>query len=1011
VRTRTREEFDLREQLELLDRAIAHITQGLCMYGPDARLIICNPRFLEMYGLDPTNIRPGLSLREIVSHRKETGSFVGDVDRHCDAVLAEMAAGRRMDRLMETGDGREIRMVHQPMQGGGWVTTHEDVTERRRAEAAVRASREVLENTFEHMDQGVSIFDGGLRLVAANRRFREIFGMPESLCRPGTPLTDLARFNAERGVYGPGDIETLVRERQARARAPIDIMERTRTDGTIIEIRTSPLPDGGFVKIYTDISQRIRAERELQAAHARLRDAFEVVPEGLVLFDAEDRFVLWNRRYSELYPESIPDVRVGVRFEDVLRGSVARGQHPDAKGHEEEWLATRLARHRETESAHEQALPNDRWVRVQERRTADGGSVGIRVDITDLKRREDTFKLLFESNPVPMFVFDIDTFGFLAVNDALLRHYGYTREQSMKMSILDIRPPEDREAFAARIRTVGTQKRAVTTRHLTADGRIIDVEVYSTVMSYEGRDARFAAVIDITDRLRAEAERDRSRAFLDRIIDTVPISITVKDARDLTWILINHATEDFIGLSREQVIGKTATDILPPDFAALIDRHDHELIASAPGEVLVDQVEVTTARGQRTVATRRLAIRDADGTARFLIGTQEDITDRKAMENQLQQAQKMEAVGKLTGGLAHDFNNLLTVIIGNLELLQDEVADKSQRAKLDVILLAADRGASLTQQMLAFSRRQALQPKRVDGNRLIERTVQLLGRTLGEAIHIEQHLAADVWPIFVDEAQLESALVNIAINARDAMPDGGTLRIESRNGHFDDAYVASHPETHRGDYAVIEITDTGTGMPPEVRERIFEPFFTTKPPGQGSGLGLSMVYGFMKQSGGHITVYSEPGRGTSFKLYLPRAIVPGEVAGKAVTPEPIVASARKVVLAVDDNPSVRATVVANLTDLGYRVLEADGPATALAHLDGPEPIDLLFTDVVMPGGTNGKQLATLARGKRPGLRVLFTSGFPGTFLSGEFEIEGGDRLLSKPYRKHDLARAVAEALE
>jgi PAS domain S-box-containing protein len=1010
VRTNVREEFDLREQLALLDRAIVHLTQGLCMYGPDARLIICNPRYLDMYGLDPEHIRPGMSLREVVACRKATGSFTGDVDRHCDAVLAEIAQGRGIDQLMEAGDGRVIRMVHQPMRGGGWVTTHEDVTESRRAEEAVRASRHVLENTFEHMDQGVSIFDAALRLVAANRRFRELFGMPEALCRPGTPLTELARFNAERGVYGAGDVETLVREREARARQPIEIMERMRPDGTVVEIRTSRLPDGGLVKIYTDVTQRVRAERELQATHARLRDALEVVPEGLVLFDAEDRFVLWNRRYAELYPESAPDVRVGAKFEDVLRANIAKGHVPQAKGREEAWLAERLARHRDDQSDHEQALPNDRWVSVRERRTADGGSIGIRVDITDLKRREETFKLLFDSNPVPMFVFDTETLGFLAVNDALLSHYGHSRDAFMAMSILDIRPPEDREAFRDRIDAVGTQQRAVVTRHLTADGRVIDVEIYSTVMPYQGRDARFAAVIDITDRLRAEAERDRSRAFLDRIIDTVPISITVKDARDLSWVLINHATEEFIGLSREQVIGKTAAELLPAEFAAMIDRHDRELLASAPGEVLIDEFEVTTAKGKRLVATRRLAMRDADGAARYLVGTQEDVTERKAMESQLQHAQKMEAVGKLTGGLAHDFNNLLTVIIGNLEMLQEEIADKSAQAKLDVILQASDRGASLTQQMLAFSRRQVLQPKRVDGNRLIDRTVQLLARTLGESIRVDEHFAGNLWPIFVDEAQLESAIVNIAINARDAMPEGGTLRFETRNGTFDDAYVAHHPETHRGDYAVIEITDTGTGMPPEVRERIFEPFYTTKPPGKGSGLGLSMVYGFMKQSGGHITVYSEPGKGTSFKLFLPRAIVPGEVTDKAPAAQPIAPSSRKVVLAVDDNPSVRATVVANLNDLGYRVLEADGPVAALAHLDGPEPIDLLFTDVVMPGGTNGKQLATLARTRRPGLRVLFTSGFSGTFLGGESELDEADRLLSKPYRKSELARAVADAL-
>jgi CheY-like chemotaxis protein len=371
----------------------------------------------------------------------------------------------------------------------------------------------------------------------------------------------------------------------------------------------------------------------------------------------------------------------------------------------------------------------------------------------------------------------------------------------------------------------------------------------------------------------------------------------------------------------------------------------------------------------------------------------------------------MEAVGSLTGGVAHDFNNLLTIMIGNLDLLQMDLAGNGPAEhKVETILQAALRGSDLTRQMLAFSRRQPLQPKRVDANELIGNTTRLLTRTLGEHVIVDLRTASDLWPILVDGSQLEAALVNIAINARDAMPEGGTLIIETRNMQLDADYAAHHLEVTPGDYIAIEITDTGTGIPPDVLARVFEPFFTTKEPGKGTGLGLSMVFGFIKQSGGHLNVYSEVGQGTTFKLYLPRAAgEPGTVQESAPqAPQPAVLG--EVVLVVDDNPDVRATVVGQLRSFGYRILEADSATAALETIDSGAHIDLMFTDVVMPGPMNGKELGKMARIRRPNLKVMFTSGFPGTFLNKDTDLDVGGVLLSKPYRKDDLAKAVRDLL-
>jgi CheY-like chemotaxis protein len=345
-------------------------------------------------------------------------------------------------------------------------------------------------------------------------------------------------------------------------------------------------------------------------------------------------------------------------------------------------------------------------------------------------------------------------------------------------------------------------------------------------------------------------------------------------------------------------------------------------------------------------------------------------------------------------------------------LLQDEVAgNDAAEEKIQTVLEAAEQGAELTAHMLAFSRRQPLQPKEVDVNALVETTMRLLSRTLGESITVVIETMADPPVALVDPSQLQTALLNMAINARDAMPNGGTLVLSTRVTELDEAYAVHHPEVTAGVYLAIEVADTGVGMPAKVVERIFEPFFTTKQVGQGTGLGLSMVYGFIKQSGGHIAVYSEVGRGTVFKLYLPLARPPN--AKPAVEPSDLAMAkpaGNEVILAVEDNAAIRATVVRQLRDLGYRVHEAENADVALKILDATETVDLLFTDIVMPGGLNGKELAVKARAKHADLKVLFTSGFPGAPNNAGAQLEPGDVLLSKPYRKRDLARAVQEIL-
>lgn len=389
----------------------------------------------------------------------------------------------------------------------------------------------------------------------------------------------------------------------------------------------------------------------------------------------------------------------------------------------------------------------------------------------------------------------------------------------------------------------------------------------------------------------------------------------------------------------------------------------------------------------------------------------QSIARQQQIELQLHQAQKMEAIGNLTGGMAHDFNNLLGIIIGNLDLLRSQRIDRnSMDPDTDQLsgeaLDAAMRGADLTRRLLAFARRQPLQPERIDINEHVSGISKLVDRTLGDDILIKLNLGVNVWPVVADPAQLEAALVNIINNARDAMPQGGELRIVTSNQHLDYDYANLHTDLSPGDYSLIEITDTGTGIPSESLSKIFEPFFTTKEQGKGTGLGLSMVFGFMKQSGGHINVYSEMGHGTTLRLYLPRSTAGENI---AVTSPFTRIGGNETVLVVEDNEGLRRIVTRQLEELGYRVLKAHDGASALRLLER-EPVDLLFTDIVMPGGWNGHSLAKHAIANWPRLKVLLTSGFPEAKMNGSEEEPIKLRLLTKPYRKDELARTLREIL-
>jgi nitrogen-specific signal transduction histidine kinase len=387
------------------------------------------------------------------------------------------------------------------------------------------------------------------------------------------------------------------------------------------------------------------------------------------------------------------------------------------------------------------------------------------------------------------------------------------------------------------------------------------------------------------------------------------------------------------------------------------------------------------------------------------------VTEQVALEEQLAQSQKMEAVGQLTGGVAHDFNNLLAIIVGNLEMIRDDLPEDSPLHKYLVpAMRSASRGGELTHRLLAFSRRQTLEPEHTDTNTLIDGIADIIRRTLGPSIDVEIDLADQLWPAFIDAHQLENAIVNLAINARDAMPEGGKLTIETANIVLDDAYAATQ-DIAAGDYVLVAVSDTGHGMPAEVIARAFDPFFTTKDVGRGTGLGLSMVYGFVKQSHGHVRIYSEVGEGTSVKLYLPRS---GADEADTAARHPGLAESGEgeaaTLLVVEDDPDVRDLAVTQLTSLGYRVLDAGNGREALRLFDETPTIDLVVTDLALPGGMNGHDIAVALRERNADMRVLLMSGYTEGAMSHQDRIPTGLKILHKPFTRAQLADAIKETL-
>ncbi len=515
-------------------------------------------------------------------------------------------------------------------------------------------------------------------------------------------------------------------------------------------------------------------------------------------------------------------------------------------------------------------------------------------------------------------------------------------------------------------------------------------------------------ILDLSAQRAAERRFEREQALFQSIFQSLPDLIVICDAAGAIR-LVNPSFTRVLGLAEPEVLGESLSGLLKR-------AEDGERLLAGDAAPAAQPAKPVTIRlrrksGEAFPATIvRTAIVGSSGSRLGQLVLIHDVTVERQQEALLLQAQRMEAVGQLTGGVAHDFNNLLTVILGNLELLEPRLGDALSQSLAGEVREAAEMGARLTDRLLTFARRQRLETQSLNLNEFVLGLTELLRRTIGTPIDLSTALAPDLWATVADPGQVESAVVNLVINARDAMPNGGRLVIETFNATLDPADAANIPGMAAGDYVVLSVADTGHGMAPEVREHAFEPFFTTKPAGKGSGLGLATIYGFARQSGGNVTIYSELGQGTTVNLYLPRARQEpvAETAARAV--QEADAGRGETVLVVEDDDRVRRLTARRLTDLGYRVLQARHGAEALALLGETPGVEIVFSDLVMPGGMSGFDLARQVRERWPEASVVLTSGYSAELMNQADIAQLDLKVLRKPYRQSELARVFRAAL-
>ncbi len=759
------------------------------------------------------------------------------------------------------------------------------------------------------------------------------------------------------------------------------------------------------------VAERRQAEESHRLSELQFRLVWESSVDGMRLMDANGTVLQVNAAFcrmvgmneERLVGQPFTLVHAAAEREALLRDyreAVGRGSlDPHLEQEVALWSGQRL------------------WVELSNSLVQSTGQaplvLSIFRDVTLRKRTEEELQLsveryrsLFETNPHPMWVFDQETLRFLAVNDAAVAHYGWSRAEFLNMDIHAIRPPEEVPRLLEYLkRNLPGSQHAGVWRHRKKDGTLIDVAIDTHEIRFNDRPARVILATDITDRLRAESAIRASEAKYRSLVENLEQSVFLKD-RELCFVAANKRFCQSVGRSEAEIVGRTDYDVYPRRLAEKYRRDDFRVLEN--GRRIETEEQTLIAGNPRTVRIVKTPVKDDQGEIVGVLCIFWDVTDQRSLEAQLRQAQKMEAVGQLAGGVAHDFNNLLTVILGNLSLVLSrwpptpEAPDMLQAARK-----AGLRAAELTRQLLGFSRRTVLRPQALNLNTCVDETAQMLRRTIDPRITLETKTSPNLGTVLVDPGQMNQVLMNLCINARDAMPDGGRLTLETVNVVLDEDHARLTVDAQPGEYVRLRVRDTGHGIPADIRPRIFDPFFTTKELGKGTGLGLAMVFGIIKQHKGWIECHSEVGRGTRFDIYLPQSTAPPP---EPVTLAPVARHGNETILLVDDEAMIRQLGSEILKQQGYQVMLAENGLQALMIYQREQgKIDLVILDLSMPQ-ISGRDTLKHLRKIDPNVRVLFSSGFSADQVT-ETEADGVMGFLSKPYSANDMAEQVRTVLD